>query len=569
MKVLIVGGVAGGATAAARLRRLDETAEIIILERSGYISYANCGLPYYIGGVIQDKSALTLQSPESFFERFRIDVRVKHEAIAIHADRKCVSVKNLESGSVYEESYDKLLLSPGARPIRPNLPGINSNRVFTLRTVEDALQIRAFIENTSPKSAVVVGGGYIGLEMAENLMHAGIQPTIVQLENQVMAPLDYDVACQIHAYLKTKGVTLYLGNTVEAFMEADNAIISKLKSGKPITSDMVILAAGITPDTQLAKDAGLSLGIKDAIQVNETMETSIKDIYAVGDAVEVNRQITKKPDLISLAGPANKQARIAADAMCGIHSQYFGAQGTSIIKLIDMAVATTGLNEKQLQNAGVSYDKVITFSADHASYYPDASNLTIKTLFQKETGTILGAQIWGFSGVDKRCDVLATAIHAGMTANQLTELELAYAPPFSSAKDPVNMAGYVMQNVLDGLVRQFHWHDVKELVDHPNVTLLDVRTAAEFKAGHIKSAFNIPLDDLRNRLSELNPQKPVFVNCQSGLRNYIACRILSQNGFRCYNLSGGYRYYSLASQDSSYPLQPAHPCGIQMKSVSY
>ncbi|MEG2930516.1 MAG: FAD-dependent oxidoreductase [Ruthenibacterium sp.] len=566
MKIVIIGGVAGGATAAARLRRLDESAEIVILERSGFVSYANCGLPYYIGGVIENKRALTLQTPQSFWERFRVEVRVNSEVTMLHPQEKTVTVKNLADGSSYTQPYDKLILSPGAKAVRPNFQGLDtvSDRVFTLRTVEDTYRIRDAIDTQRPRHVAIVGGGFIGLELAENLVHRGVKPILIERGDQVLPPLDYDMACEVHAYLRDKGVDLRLGETVEGFAKTADGVQTLLAGKAPIDADFVVLAIGVAPDTHLAKEAGLALGAKEAIVVNGRMETSAPDIYAVGDAVEIRHFVTGKKALIALAGPANKQGRIAADNICGRESRFTGAQGSSVIKLFDMTVATTGLNEKAAKAAEMPFDKVVTYSADHATYYPGATDMTVKTLFDPVSGKILGAQIVGFSGVDKRIDVLATAIRAGMTGADLEELDLAYAPPYSSAKDPVNMAGFVIENLREGLVKQHHWHDVPQLVQDAAVTLLDTRTAEEFAQGHIPRAVNIPLDALRGRLSELDAAKPVFVNCYSGLRSYIACRILTQHGFTCSNLSGGYRFYASVAGDQAYDAAPTHPCGIKL-----
>ena len=564
MKVVIIGGVAGGATAAARLRRLDEQAEIIILERSGYISYANCGLPYYIGGEITDREALTLQTPASFWARFRIEVRVHNEVTAIHPERKNVTVRRLDDGVVYEEAYDKLILSPGAKPVRPALPGINDSRIFTLRNVEDTFAIHAFIEQNAPRRAVVAGGGFIGLEMAENLTQQGIETTIVERMEQVMAPLDSDMACSVHAYLREKGVNLRLGETVAGFTSNEAGLRVRLESGDSVSADFVILALGVAPDTALARAAGLALGVRGSIAVNDRMQTSDQDIYAVGDAVESVHFVSGEKTLAALAGPANKQGRIAADQICGRESRYHGVQGSSVLKLFDMTVAATGLNEAAARAAGIAFDKTVTFSASHATYYPGATNMTVKTLFSPETGRLLGAQIVGFEGVDKRIDVLAAAVRMGMTGEALTELELSYAPPYSSAKDPVNMAGDVIENVRSGLVRQYHWHDVEALPRDGSVILLDTRTPAEYGRGHIEGAVNLPLDELRERLPELERGKPIYVNCHSGLRSYLACRILMQNGFECYNLSGGYRFYQIVIHERE-DHRPAYPCGLPIK----
>ena len=564
MKVVIIGGVAGGATAAARLRRLDEQAEIIILERSGYISYANCGLPYYIGGEITDREALTLQTPASFWARFRIEVRVHNEVTAIHPERKNVTVRRLDDGVVYEEAYDKLILSPGAKPVRPALPGINDSRIFTLRNVEDTFAIHAFIEQNAPRRAVVAGGGFIGLEMAENLTQQGIETTIVERMEQVMAPLDSDMACSVHAYLREKGVNLRLGETVAGFTSNEAGLRVRLESGDSVSADFVILALGVAPDTALARAAGLALGVRGSIAVNDRMQTSDQDIYAVGDAVESVHFVSGEKTLAALAGPANKQGRIAADQICGRESRYHGVQGSSVLKLFDMTVAATGLNEAAARAAGIAFDKTVTFSASHATYYPGATNMTVKTLFSPETGRLFGAQIVGFEGVDKRIDVLVAAVRMGMTGEALTELELSYAPPYSSAKDPVNMAGYVIENVRSGLVRQYHWHDVEALPRDGSVILLDTRTPAEYGRGHIEGAVNLPLDELRERLPELERGKPIYVNCHSGLRSYLACRILMQNGFECYNLSGCYRFYQIVIHERE-DHRPAYPCGLPIK----
>lgn len=564
MKVVIIGGVAGGATAAARLRRLNEEAQIIILERGGYISYANCGLPYYIGGEITEKNALTLQTPQSFFARFRIDVRVKNEAVQILPDEKKVIVRRLDDGSEYEETYDKLILSPGAKPVKPPLPGIDGKRIFTLRSVEDTFLLDEFIKRERPKRAVVIGGGFIGLEMAENLKNLGLEITVVERLNQVMTPLDYDMACSVHGYLQKKGIRLLRSKAVTGFEEQEHGISTLLEAGEAVEADLVVLAIGVAPETALAEKSGLELGARGSIVVNDRMETSVPDIYAVGDAVELVHYVSGRKTLIPLAGPANKQGRIAADNICGGDSHFRGAQGTSVLKLFDMTVAATGLNEAAAKAAEIPFDKVVTFSPNHATYYPGASNMTIKTLFDPGSGKILGAQIVGFDGVDKRIDVLATAIRAEMTAADLEELELAYAPPFSSAKDPVNMAGFVIGNILAGRVKQYHWHDLKSLPNDGSVIRLDVRTDAEYQAGHMEGTVHIPVDVLREHLGELDRSKPIYVNCQSGLRSYIACRILAQHGYDCYNFSGGYRFYQLIEHDGGFDEAPAYPCGVKL-----
>ena len=564
MKVVIVGGVAGGATAAARIRRLDEQAEIVVFERSGYISYANCGLPYYIGGVIEDAGELTLQTPESFFARFRVQMKVLHEVTAIHPDRKTVSVTNLQTGERFEESYDKLLLSPGAKPTQPRFPGADSDRLFTLRTVEDTLRIRAYIDEHHPRSAVLAGGGFIGLELAENLRELGMDVTIVQKPMHLMTPFDADMAALIHGEMRQHGVKLALGHTVEGFAQRDGGMDVLLQDAAPLHADMVILAIGVTPDTGLAKDAGLELGVRGSIAVSDRMETSVPDIYAVGDAVQVRHFVTGQDALIALAGPANKQGRIAADNICGGDSRYTGSQGSSVLKVFDMTAALTGLNETQAAAAGLDADAVILSPMSHAGYYPGGRVMTMKVIFEKETYRLLGAQIVGFEGVDKRIDVLATAIRAGMKATELKDLELAYAPPYSSAKDPVNMAGFMVDNIARGLLRQWHLADADSLPRDGSVTLLDTRTPGEYSAGHIEGFINIPVDDLRERLHELDRTKPVYVICQSGLRSYIACRILAGHGFDCYNFSGGYRFYAAVTQERCLT-RTAAACGMDQE----
>lgn len=528
MKILIVGGVAGGASAAARLRRLDENAEIIMFEKGEYISFANCGLPYYIGGEITEKSALTLQTPRSFKARFNVDVRIFSEVTAIERQAKTVAVKDHKTGETYIESYDKLILSMGAESIKPPMEGIDSGKVFTLRNIPDTYKIKDYIAEHNPKTAAVVGGGYIGVEMAENLHSAGLDVTIYEMTNQVIAPLDFDMACDVHNHIRRKGVKLNLETT---FTHYDDY-------------DLIIFAVGVRPESAIAKAAGLNVTERGAIIVGDDMRTNDQNIYAVGDSVEVTDFITGQKAVIPLAGPANKQGRIAADNICGGNSKYTGTQGSAILKVFDMTVAATGINEKTAKRLGLNYDKSFTYSASHASYYPGAVNMSIKTIYDKATGKILGAQIVGFEGSDKRCDVFATAIRFGATAYDLTKLELCYAPPYSSAKDPVNMAGFAIENLLTGKVKNFHWHDVANLPRDGSVILLDTRTKTEYDKGHIDGFINIPVDDLRSRISEFDKAKKIYVTCQVGLRGYIACRILAQNGFDCYNLSGGYRLYN-------------------------
>ena len=562
MKVIIIGGVAGGASAAARIRRLDETAQIIVLERSNYVSYANCGLPYFIGGVIREQAELTLQTPQSFWERFHIDVRVRNEAVDIDVKSKTVAIRRLDTGEIYHEQYDKLLLSPGAKPVVPHLPGVTSDRIFSLRTVEDTLRIRKFIEEYKPATAVLVGGGFIGLEMAENLTAMGISVTVIQRSNQLFAPMDADMASFIHAQMRSHGVKLELEKTVTGFSSKGGKPVTMIKDSEPISSDMVLLGVGVEPDTVLAEKAGLALGIRGAVAVNEYMETSVPDIYAVGDAVEVSHFVTGKKSLISLAGPANKQGRIAADNICGGNSMFKGTQGSSVIKIFEMTGAVTGINEKTAEAAGIVYDKVVLSPVSHAAYYPGGQTMYMKVLYEKETLRLLGAQIAGYEGVDKRMDVIAAAIRAGMTADKLAELELAYAPPYSSAKDPVNMAGFMIENLETEKVAQFHWNEVEKLKCDGSMTLIDVRTAEEFDSGHIKGFFNIPVDELREHIEEFDIKKPVYVVCQSGLRSYIACCILSQHGFECYNLSGGYGFYSAVMHEKQMA-KSAYPCGME------
>ena len=548
MKTLIIGGVAGGASAAARLRRLDEAADIIVLERGEYVSFANCGLPYYIGGVITNPNNLTLQTPESFRARFNIDVRVNSEAVKIDPESKTVTVKNLSSGEIYAENYDNLILSPGAEPIRPDIDGIDSEIVFTLRNIPDMLKIKEYIQKQKPRSAVVIGGGYIGVEMAENLKEAGLEVSVTELADHLIAPLDFDMAADVHRYIKLMGIGLYLNNSVKA-IDGHTVV---LQNGK-VNADMVILSVGVLPETALAQECGIKTNRRGSIIVNRQMKTNVPNIYAVGDAAESEDFITKTPAFIPLAGPANKQGRIAADNIAGIASEYKGTQGSAVLKLFDMTVATTGLNEKSAKSAGINYDKTYIYSGSHAAYYPGANNMSIKALWDKKTLKILGAQIVGFDGVDKRMDVLAAAIRFGAKITDLTELELCYAPPFGSAKDPVNMLGFVAENIVSGKIKQVFWHDIETLPRDGSVTLLDVRTAMEVSRGKINGFLNIPLDSLRSRLNEIPKEKPVYVHCHSGLRSYIACRILAGNGYDCFNLAGGWRLYESVINERTVP----------------
>ena len=560
MKVVIVGGVAGGATAAARIRRLDEKAQIVVFERSGYISYANCGLPYYIGDVITDAEELTLQSPESFYSRFRVNMRVHHEVTEIHPEKKTVSVKNLKTGEEFEESYDKLILSPGAKPTQPRFFGADLDKVFTLRTVEDTLRIKNYINENHPKSAVLVGGGFIGLELAENLRELGMDVTVVEYAKQLMSPFDSDMAAFIHNEMRKHDVKLVLGRAVEGFEEKDGGVDVLLKDEAPLHADMVVLAIGVTPDTALAKEAGLELGIKGAIVVNDRMETSVPDIYAAGDAVQVKNSVTGDDALISLAGPANKQGRIIADNICGLDSRYKGSQGSSVIKVFDMTAALTGINERTAKTVGLNADTVILSPMSHAGYYPGGKVMTVKVVFEKGTYRLLGAQIVGYDGVDKRIDVLATAIRAGLKATDLKDLDLAYAPPYSSAKDPVNMAGFMIDNIANGVLKQWHLEDAFKLPRDGSVTLLDTRTVGEYTQGHIEGFKNIPVDELRERLDEVEKGKSVYVICQSGLRSYIASRILEGSGYTAYNFAGGFRFFDAVMNDRAL-IECATACG--------
>lgn len=557
MKVVIVGGVAGGAMAAARIRRLDEKAEIIIFERSGYVSYANCGLPYYIGGEISDKEDLFLQTPEGFWSRFKIDVRTLHEVTKINRDRKIVTVLNKQSGNVFEERYDKLILSPGAKPVMPDFCKGDCSNIFTLRTVEDTLKIREFTDNNPIKTAVIIGGGFIGLEMAENLKNRSIDITVIQKGDHLLNTVDSDIASFVHTNLRTKGINILLNANVKSIEK--NIVITDCKE---IPADMVIVSVGVLPENTLAKDAGLALGVKGAIAVSDNMQTSDDDIYAVGDAVEVINFISKDKAVITLAGPANKQGRIAADNIYGINSTYKGSQGASVIKLFDMTVASTGMTETQLKNSNIAYEKVILSPLSHAGYYPGATVMTLKVIFEKETYKILGAQAVGYEGVEKRIDVIATAIFAGLTADNLKDLELSYAPPYSSAKDPVNMAGFIIENMKNGIVEQFYYEDIPLLQKRDDITLLDTRTVYEYMRGHAEGFINIPVDELRERLTELDKSKPVYVMCQSGLRSYLATRILMQNGFDAYNFAGGYRLYGTMYYDEVVS-KNAYDCGME------
>lgn len=551
LKICIIGGVAGGATAAARLRRLDEEAEIIMFERGEHVSFANCGLPYYIGGVITEKDDLLVQTPERMKDRFNIDVRIHSEVTRIVPDKKIIEVRALTDGKTYTESYDRLLLSPGAEPIKPDIPGLDSDRIFTLRNIPDTYRIKDFVDEKRPKRAIVVGAGFIGLEVAENLYMRGIKTTLVELADHVIGPLDYDMAAIVHQHMKTQGVEFYLKDGVKSFSPNKTNIEAHLTSGRTLKADLAVMAIGVKPEARLAREAGIKLGITGGIITDEHMRTSDPFIYAVGDAVEAKDFISGKPALMPLAGPANKQARIAAGNMLGIDEKYKGTQGTSIVKVFDMTVAITGNNEKFLARNGVEFEKSFTHSPSHAGYYPGAASMSIKLLFSKTDGKVLGAQIVGFEGVDKRIDIIATAIRAGMTVHDLEKLELAYAPPYSSAKDPVNIAGFTASNILKGHNKVFHWNQIQS-IDLNNSLILDVRTKEEYDLGTINGAVNIPLDELRSRLDEIPKDKDIYVFCQVGLRAYVALRLLSNKGYKnAANLSGGFKTYELAVQEQS------------------
>lgn len=545
MKVVIVGGVAGGATAAARIRRLKEDAEIIILEKTGYISYANCGLPYYIGDVIEESNNLILQTPQSFKNRFCIDVRVNNEVISVNSDKKYVVVKNVLTNETYQETYDKLILSPGAKPLMPNISGMDSNRIFTLKTVEDTFKMKKFIQDKNPKRVVIIGGGFIGMEMLENLLNLGLEVTLIEGSNQLLGQLDGNMASFVHVKLKNLGIRFFLNTVVSKFEDTGKGLNVFVDNQMILQTDIVLMTIGVVPETSFIKNTSITLGIKGSIVVNEKMETSIEDIYAVGDAVEVNNFVTNERGLILLAGPANKQARIAADNICGLNSRYQGFQSSSILKLFDWTIASTGISEKQAKKLNINYEKVILSPNSNASYYPYGDIMTIKVLYNKNNLHILGAQIIGTKGVDKRIDVFATAMRAQLKATELVNLDLSYAPPYSSAKDPVNMVGYIIENIEHGLVKQFHFEELEQIKKNHAVILLDTRTPFEYVRGHLEGFINIPIDELRQRLGELSPHKTIYVMCQSGMRSYLACRILSQNGFHCYNFSGGYRFYEI------------------------
>ncbi|UCE57052.1 MAG: FAD-dependent oxidoreductase [Desulfobacterales bacterium] len=544
MKLVIVGGVAGGATAAARARRLNEQAEIIMFERGEHISFANCGLPYYIGQVIKERDDLLVTTVEALRDRYNIDVRIFSEVTCIDRKHKQVSVKNLQTAESYQETYDKLILSPGAKPIKPNLEGINLNTVFSVRNIPDTDRIKAYIDNKKPESAVVVGGGYIGLEMAENLVERGVKTIILEMLDQVMATVDYEMAVLIHEHLKEKGVVLELENSVKAFSKKGNRTIVSTSKGYDIECDLAILSIGVKPENKLASEAGLEIGDRGGIKVDASMRTSDPDIFAVGDAVEIKDYVTGLPAIIALAGPANKQGRIAADNSMGRNSSYNGSLGTAIVKVFDMSMASTGASEKILKRNNIPYLISYTHSDSHAGYYPGAEKLSVKLIFSPDDGKVLGTQIVGKDGVDKRIDVIATAIRGGMTVFDLEELELAYAPPYSSAKDPVNIAGFVAANILKGDLKNIYWHDLG-ILDENETIIIDMRNKEELeKVGMVDGALHIPLNDLRKRLPELDGNKSYIPFCAVGQRSYIGHRILVQNGFQSKMFSGGFVTYS-------------------------
>lgn len=541
-KILIVGGVAGGATTAARLRRLDEQTQIIMFERGEYISFANCGLPYYIGGTILERDNLLVQTVEGMSEKFNLDIRNFSEVTKINRDQKAVEVKNIKTGECYEESYDKLVLSPGASPIKPPIPGIeNAESLFTLRNIPDTDKIKAYVNTKKPKKAAVIGGGFIGIEMAENLWDLGVEVTLIEMSKQIMAPIDFEMAAILHAHLREKGVKLILEDGVKEFV--NNGKWVTLNSGQTIDTDMIILAIGVKPENQLAVNAGLRVGERGGIKVNEYLQTDDPDIYAIGDAIEVTDYINGKPAQIPLAWPANRQGRIAADHISGLRARYNGTLGTSIAKVFDMTVAATGNNEKTLKRLHVPYEVVHVHPSSHAGYYPGAFPISLKLIFAKESGKIYGAQAVSYDGADKRIDVIATAIKGGLTIFDLPDLELAYAPPYSSAKDPVNMAGYAAANIASDFVETVQWHEINEIVENGGL-LIDVREPIERQMGYIEGSINIPLGDLRQRMNELPKEKTIYLTCQVGLRGYLGARILTQHGFKVKNLDGGYKTYS-------------------------
>ena len=551
MRYIIIGGVAGGASAAARLRRLNEKATIILFEKGDFISYANCGLPYYIGDVIKERNKLFVQTAASFQTRFNIDTRVSTEVVSIDTTSKTIQAKNVKTGELYTESYDKLILSPGADPIKPPLPGIDSKGIFTLRNVPDTDRIKQYITNTKAKKAVIVGAGFIGLEMAENLNHLGMEVDIIELGEQILAPVDYPIAAKAQQYLRGNGIKLHLQKSVTGFETIGEQLTVLLNDGNSIKADIVILSIGVRPDTKLAADAGLALGPSKGIAVNEFLQTSNADIYAVGDAIEFINPITGQSIPTYLAGPANKQGRICANNVVeGNKYKYKGAINTAIVKLFDLTIATAGMASKHLLKAGIEHRISTTHSGSHAGYYPGAKQMTIQINFSPKDGKLLGAQAIGFDGVDKRIDVIAYVIKTGGTIYDLAEFEHAYAPPFSSAKDPINMAGFVADNIISEKLKVFYWDEVTRLPE--NHQLVDVRTIQEFEKGKISNAINIPVDEIRDRLQELDKSKPIYIYCEAGLRGYLAHRTLRQSGFEnVFNLSGGYNTWKSCQEEKS------------------
>lgn len=546
-KIVIVGGVAGGASAAARLRRLNEENQIVMFDRGEYISFANCGLPYYIGDVIQDRQKLLVQTVEGMNKRFQLDVRNLTEVTKINRAEKTVSVKHVQTGETYEESYDVLVLSPGAKPIRPNIPGIEeAEDIFTLRNIPDTDKIRSYVDDKAPKHATVIGGGFIGIEMAENLRERGVDVTLVEMADQVMTPLDREMVAPVQEHMRLHGVDLKLSDGVDSFSEKGKRV--HLKSGRVIDTDMIVLSIGVVPESSIATEAGLETGIRGAIRVNEKMLTSDPNIYAIGDAVEVLDYIFKEPTVVPLAWPANRQGRLVADIINGRDVKYNGTMATGIAKVFDMTVASTGWNEKRLTAAGKEFEAVHVHPGSHAGYYPGSTPVSLKLLFHPTTGEIYGAQGVGMNGVDKRIDVIATAMKGGLTVLDLPDLELSYAPPFSSAKDPVNMIGYVASNVVLGDNEVVHWNEIDDLVQN-GATLLDVRDESEHELGKIPGSINVPLNSLRENLDHYNKDETIYVTCQVGLRGYLASRILRQNGFKVKNLSGGYKTWSQVKRD--------------------
>lgn len=562
MKILIIGGVAGGATTAARLRRMDENAQIVLFERGEYVSYANCGLPYYIGGTISERDRLFVQTVDGFVNRFNIDIRVRSEVTHIDIQNKMVTIHDIAANKDYTESYDKLVVSTGAEPIKPPMPGIGDKRIFSLRNVPDMDKIKAYIDQYKPKKAVVVGGGFIGLEMVENLHDAGLEVSVVEKNNQVMAPIDFSMATIVHQHLIQKNISLLLEEGVTRFEPVSDQIKVVLESGKEITTDMVIFSIGVRPEVKLAKEAGLELGSLGGIKVDDYMQTSDNDVYALGDAVEVFNPVINKHSLIPLAGPANKQARIVADNIIdGNKYKYRGTIGTSIAKVFDLTVAAAGASSKLLNRERIEHVSSFTHGSSHAGYYPDALPLSVKVIFSPDNGKLLGAQVVGFDGVDKRIDLFAQVIRNGGTIYDLQEIEHAYAPPYSSAKDPVNMAGFVAENILKRKVNIIQWRDIADL-NRADSIIIDSRTKEEYEFGHIKGALNIPVDELRGRLSEVPKDKKIVVYCAVGLRGYLSARILMQHGYtEVYNLSGGYKTYSCAVADNS----PKNTCDVIIK----